>query len=76
MSSNMSTSKVNPLAIKTVSHVVNLNDPIQARLAENKLTIKILNYGLGEIEYIRCLKRVRLHLNNVAINKLTNIFSI
>ena len=40
MSSNMSTSKVNPLAIKTVSHVVNLNDPIQARLAENKLTIK------------------------------------
>ena len=39
MSSNMSTS-INPLAIKTVSHVVNLNDPIQARLAENKLTIK------------------------------------
>ena len=28
MSSNMSTSK-NPMAIKTVSHVVNLNDPIQ-----------------------------------------------
>ena len=36
----MSTSKVNPMVIKTVSHIVNLNDPIQARLAENKLTIK------------------------------------
>ena len=36
----MSTSKVNPMVIKTVSHRVNLNDPIQARLAENKLTIK------------------------------------
>ena len=43
MSSNMSTHKVNPLTIKVVKQKINLNDPIQARLIENKLTLKKSN---------------------------------
>ena len=40
MSSNMSTSKVNPITIKVIKQQIDLNDPIQARLFENKLTLK------------------------------------
>lgn len=43
MSSNMSTSKVNPITIKVVKQKIDLNDPIQARLYENKLTLKKSN---------------------------------
>ena len=39
----MSTHKVNPLTIKVVKQKINLNDPIQARLIENKLTLKKSN---------------------------------
>ena len=43
MSYNMSTSKVNPNTIKVVKQKIDLNDPIQARLYENKLTLKKSN---------------------------------
>ena len=40
MSSDIRSFKINPMNIKIVSPKSNLNDPIQARLLENKLTLK------------------------------------
>ena len=40
MSSDIRSFKINPMNIKIVSPKSNPNDPIQARLLENKLTLK------------------------------------
>lgn len=43
MSSNAKKSKVKPSNIKITNQNINLNDPIQARLFENILTLKKSN---------------------------------